>query len=228
MSPLLDHIKKEEKKERIVGIHPEYGVDVIASMGYYGPMVSYDKVGKGMKDDMVRAKIVKPYTIDSITLDDALKILRYPRILGKHPETGKNVELKKGKFGKYVEHDNNRVSFPEENSDSVDLDRALELIEEKEFNNKTRIDGYLFYAKEKNIEYIVNNGKNSKYLMIRDVTKKNTKPLFVNFPDTESLENMTLDRAKEMANEGKKSNTQKNKTSNKNNTNNKNSASNKK
>jgi DNA topoisomerase-1 len=210
LTPLLEKMGKEKKKERVLGTHPEYGTDVVAAMGYYGPMLSYDRVGEGKKKDMVTAPLKKPYKIESVTLKTALEILKYPKLLGDHPKTGKPVELKTGKFGPYVVHGKESANLAEDaDPDLLTLEEALQLIEEKKKARKAVLDKYLYYHKEGNIEYIINNGKFGRYLMVKDVTKKRAKPFFCNVTDDEDLEDMTFERAKQIesvgrANKGKK------------------------
>merc|ERR1711916_56837 len=137
--PLLEKMSKEKKKERIIGIHPDYGTDVVASMGYYGPMVSYDKVGDGKRSDTVTAPLKKPHKIETVTLKTALDILKYPKHLGNHPKTSKPIELKIGKFGPCVVHNryvdrtkNDSANLPEgTDPDTVTLEDAVRYIDEK-------------------------------------------------------------------------------------------------
>lgn len=204
LEPLLKKMENEKKVERILGKNPETGYDVIASMGYHGPMLSMARSEK--KKDTATAPIKKPYKLETITLKQALEVLKYPKILGLHKK--KNVELKTGRYGFYVTWGKEGANLPDDiNPDDIELDDALQYLEEKRKQSKEKLDKYLYYHKEGNIEYIVNTGKygeDNKYLMVRDTSKKKGKPLFVSFPKTDNIDNLTLDRIKEIVEEGKK------------------------
>lgn len=76
------------------------------------------------------ASIPKEYDPTKITLDDALKFLTLPRILGTHPDTGKNIIANRGMFGPYVMHDGDFRSLKKDDVYTISFDRALEIIRE--------------------------------------------------------------------------------------------------
>ncbi|MES2224193.1 MAG: type I DNA topoisomerase [Patescibacteria group bacterium] len=76
------------------------------------------------------ASIPKEYDPTNITLDNALKFLTLPRILGVHPDTGKNIIANRGMFGPYVMHDGDFRSLKKDDVYEISFDRALEIIRE--------------------------------------------------------------------------------------------------
>jgi DNA topoisomerase-1 len=71
-------------------------------------------------------KIIDPSTV---TLDMALQYLSLPRVLGMHPETGKDVSANNGRFGPYVAHDGNFRSIKAPlDVYTITLPQALELL----------------------------------------------------------------------------------------------------
>ena len=204
LDPLLQKLTVEKKVERVIGIHPDTGYEIIATMGYYGPMLSMqrDEDTDNKKNNNITAPIKKPLTIEKITLEEALDILKYPKNIGIYEN--KPVELKIGKFGPYVVCGKKSSNVPEDiDPDDLDLEAAIELLKKKEGVIKEKQDKYMFYAREKTIEYIINNGKFGRYLMVKDISKKKAKPLFVPVSADEDLEEITLDRVKEIQIEGK-------------------------
>ena len=203
LEPLVKKLDTEKKVGRIVGENPETGYDVIASMGIYGPMLTMARSEK--KSENATAPIKPPLTIEKITLAQALKILKYPKILGVHKK--KNVEIKTGKHGFYVTCGDKASNLPENvDPDDVTLEDALGYIEDKQKQYEEKVDKYLCYRKEGNIEYIINHGKygeGSRYLMIKDTSKKTAKPVFLSFPSDEGLEDIDVARIKELAEEAK-------------------------
>lgn len=210
LKPLVEKMDTEKKATRVLGKNPETGYEVTASMGFHGPMLTMPRSEK--KSENATAPIKLPHTLEKITLKQALKILKYPMILGLNGK--KNVELKTGKHGYYVTCGKNSANIPADvDPDQIDLDVALEYLADKQKQYEAKMSQYLYYHKEGDIEYIINKGKygeNSRYLMIKDLSKKKTtKPTFLSFPGDEGLEDLTIERVKELAAEASKKKWQK-------------------
>ena len=76
-----------------------------------------------------RASLQKGESIDSITLETALRLLSLPREIGLHPENGAPVESNFGRFGPYVKHgDDFRSLESGEQVFAITLDEAVELL----------------------------------------------------------------------------------------------------
>jgi DNA topoisomerase I len=200
----LDVMGKERKFQRILGKNPKTGHPVIASMGQYGPILTMGRSEKKTENTIVPIK--KPLTLGEITLEQALEVLKYPKILGVRGK--KNVELKIGAYGFYVTCEKEKTSIPPDiDPDTVTVELAIQYLAEKMEKTKEKNNKYLFYHKEGNIEYIVANNKSdekNKYLMVKDVTKKKAKPMFLSFPADEDLDGITFERIKDIAREAKK------------------------
>src|SRR3990167_4287440 len=81
-----------------------------------------------------KSSIPKDKEVGSVTIQDALKYLSLPRILGTHPETGKEISANIGRFGPYVVHDRDFRSLKKGSGDDVytiELPRALEIFKEE-------------------------------------------------------------------------------------------------
>jgi DNA topoisomerase-1 len=117
------------KGERELGIDPVSGKPVIARMGRYGPMV---QIGTQEDDEKPRfAKLKQNQSIETINLDEAMDLFRLPLALGEYE--GLEVSVNSGRYGPYIKHGEQFISLPKgiEPLD-VDLDRAIELINEKQ------------------------------------------------------------------------------------------------
>ncbi|NDJ78065.1 MAG: type I DNA topoisomerase [Chloroflexi bacterium] len=130
-------LRQKEQGPTPLGYHPETGEPVFVLTGRYGPYVQLGENGdNGQKPQ--RASLLKNMTPESITLDDAIALLALPRLLGQHPETGKDIEAGVGRFGPFVRHDGDYRSLTKDDDVlSVGLDRALDLLAQE----KTRRRG---------------------------------------------------------------------------------------
>ncbi|MWV27794.1 type I DNA topoisomerase [Aurantiacibacter rhizosphaerae] len=81
-----------------MGEDPETGLPVERKSGRFGP---YVQTGEGK--DIKRASI--PKDIDDFDLEWALKLLALPRVVGQHPDTGKDIEAGLWRYGPAVRHD---------------------------------------------------------------------------------------------------------------------------
>jgi DNA topoisomerase-1 len=115
--------------ERILGIDPESKKEVIARIGKFGAMI---QIGRADDEDKPKFASLQPsQTIENITLQQALELFKFPKVLGNH--NGQELIVAVGKFGPYVKYDKLFVSIPkDEDMNSVTLQRALELISIKE------------------------------------------------------------------------------------------------
>ncbi|RPF72525.1 type I DNA topoisomerase [Aurantiacibacter spongiae] len=84
--------------DTVMGEDPDTGLPVERKTGRFGP---YVQLGEGK--EAKRASI--PRDIDDFDLEWALKLLALPRIVGQHPETGKDIEASIGRYGPYLRHD---------------------------------------------------------------------------------------------------------------------------
>jgi DNA topoisomerase-1 len=115
--------------ERFLGDDPETGKPVIARIGKFGPMI---QIGKTEDEEKPKfAGLQSQQTIANVTLKDALELFKFPKTIGNHE--GHDIIVAQGRFGPYVKFDSMFVSIPKgEDLGSVTLDRAIELIKQKQ------------------------------------------------------------------------------------------------
>ena len=113
---------------KVLGIDPESGLQVTLRAGRFGP---YVQLGEG--DKPKRSSLPKGWEPASIDLEKALKLLRLPREVGLHPETGKPITAGLGRYGPFVAHDGTYANLPGiDEVFEVGLNRAVSLIAEKQ------------------------------------------------------------------------------------------------
>jgi DNA topoisomerase-1 len=117
---------------RQLGEDPGTGLAVFVMNGRFGP---YVQLGE-MSDDKKAAKpkrtsLLSTMTEESVTLDDALRLLSLPREVGKHPSDGEPIVASPGRFGPYIKHGKEFRSLEsEERLFTVSLDEAVALLAE--------------------------------------------------------------------------------------------------
>lgn len=114
--------------ERVLGTHPETGKPVSVKIGRFGPLV---QIGDGEGDEKPQfASLLKGQSVSTITLEEALKLFEFPRLLGEFE--GKDVSVAIGRFGPYVKHDGKFASIPKDiPAAAITLQEAIDLIVEK-------------------------------------------------------------------------------------------------
>ena len=114
--------------EKLLGIDPATGKNVYVKVGRFGPVA---QIGDTESEEKPRfAGLKKDMSIESVTLDEVLKLFDFPRILGDFE--GKEITVAVGRFGPYIRHDNKFYSLAKtDNPALVEYDRAVEIINEK-------------------------------------------------------------------------------------------------
>ena len=128
--------REQVAQARELGVHPKSGKPMSVRMGRYGPFVQI-----GTKDDEDKPKFAglrKGQKMNDITMEDALELFKLPRKLGE-TEDGLPVTASVGRFGPYVRYGDKYVSMKEDDPYTVELPRALELIEAKKIEDANRL-----------------------------------------------------------------------------------------
>lgn len=114
--------------ERELGIDPASGKKVIARMARFGPIV---QIGSPEDDTKPRMAGLRPgMSLETITIDDALKLFDLPRKLGQFED--KEVSVNTGRFGPYILYDGKFISLKKGMDPyEVSMEQAIELIDEK-------------------------------------------------------------------------------------------------
>ena len=113
---------------RELGADPTTGKPITARMGRFGPFVQ-----KGSKEDTEKPKfasLVKGQSLDTITLDDALKLFSLPRTLGQDAD-GNDMIVNRGRFGPYVKVGATYYSIKNDDPFTISKERAEEVIAEQ-------------------------------------------------------------------------------------------------
>lgn len=120
--------RAEATQTRHVGDDPKTGLPIFARFGRFGPMLQ-----KGEQSDdpkPVFAPLPTGAKIETVTLEQALEMFKLPRLVGKTKD-GKEIKANIGRFGPYIVVDKLFVSIKPHDPQSITLEEALALYEEK-------------------------------------------------------------------------------------------------
>ncbi len=118
-------------EDKMLGVDPDTSEAVYLKSGRFGPYVQLGDVTEEVKKPP-RASLPKTWAPDTIDLDKALRLLRLPREIGKHPADGEPVEAGLGRYGPFVKHGRIYANLADiEEVFEVGMNRAVELIAAK-------------------------------------------------------------------------------------------------
>jgi DNA topoisomerase-1 len=120
-------VSRPANAERVLGTDPKSGKTVSVRIGRFGPIA---QLGEADDEKKQFASLQKGQLIESITLEEALKLFELPRHVGEYEN--EEVVAATGRFGPYIRHGKVFVSLKKDDSPfTVTIERAIELIEEK-------------------------------------------------------------------------------------------------
>ncbi len=177
-------MKSEHKVgERELGIDPASGKPVFVKIGRYGPVAQIGAANTEDKDapKPQYASLMKGQSIETITLDEALKLFELPRTIGQYE--GKDMVAAVGRFGPFIRHDGKFVSIPEGTDPlTITAEEAIALIDEKRRKDEQR--SLKKFSEEPELEIL--NGRFGPYIVYK---KTNYKiPKSVSHPEDLTLE----------------------------------------
>lgn len=164
---------------RVLGTDPATGETVSVRIGRFGPMA---QIGEG---ETVRyAGLRKGQLMETLSLEEALELFKFPRKLGTFEEQDVSVGI--GRFGPYIKHNNSFVSLKkgEDDPGTITLETAIQRIQEKRENDKNR------QIRVFDNGVMILNGRFGPYISFN---KKNFK-----IPKTQKAEELTLENCMEI------------------------------
>lgn len=128
--------KTDAGSVRALGTDPVSGRPISARIGRFGPMV---QIGTVEDEDKPRFASLRPgQSIYTISVEEALKLFEMPRLLGE--SNGEQVSVGIGRFGPFARRGATYASLKKEDDPyTIDLARALALVEEKEEIARNRV-----------------------------------------------------------------------------------------
>src|SRR5262249_50678159 len=122
-----EELLSQPSGDRELGVDPETGRTIVARTGRYGPYVT-EVLPEDSKEKPRTASLFKTMALDTIGLDDALRLLQLPRVVGGGGD-GEGVPARNGRYGPYVQKGKESRSLEaEEQLFTIDLPGALALL----------------------------------------------------------------------------------------------------
>ena len=164
--------------ERLLGNDPKTGLPVMVKIGRYGPLVQMGSADNETKPRF--ASLQRGQSIETITLEEAVKLFDLPRELGEFE--GSNVTIGIGHYGPYVKHNGKYASIPKDISPTeITLEQAVALIlAQRETEAKKVIKTF-----DEEPDLKVMNGRYGPYIVYK---KQNVK-----IPKGKDAESLTLE-----------------------------------
>ena len=140
-------LSKSKANDQIALAEPKFigqnenGKEIYLKNGRFGPYLQYEltnietsakkKKKKKDNDNLKNVSIPKGIEIDQIDLEKAKYLCSLPKVIGQHPENGKDITINSGRFGPYLKCDNKSARLENvEELFTIGLNRAITLIAE--------------------------------------------------------------------------------------------------
>lgn len=176
------------KGERLLGIDPATGKNVYVKLGRFGAMVQLGETNTDTGEKPKFAGLKKTQGMETITLDEALDLLKLPRSVGKYNDM--EIVAAVGRFGPYLSYNKAFFSVPAtDDPATLTLDRAIAIIEDKKKREAEKV--IKTFAERPDV--VVQNGRYGPYISIG---KQN-----VPIPKKTEAANLTLDECLELLNQ---------------------------
>jgi DNA topoisomerase-1 len=143
---LAEKLFATPQEGRVLGVDPETGHEIVAKDGRYGPYVTEvlpappeePDAGTGAKKTKKpvgpkprTGSLLRSMDLETVTLEDALKLLSLPRVVGVDPETNEEITAQNGRYGPYLKRGSDSRSLAtEEQMFTVTLEEALKIYAE--------------------------------------------------------------------------------------------------
>jgi DNA topoisomerase-1 len=188
----LDLIDRREASDQPLGNDPETGKPVFLKEGRYGHYVQLGANGDEGKPKM--ASLWPAMSPDTLTFEDALLLLSFPRLLGNHPETGAEIYATYGRYGPYLKMADDNRSLPDyDNLTVITLSDAVEAFKQPKARRRRATPSVLAELGEhpsSGAQILLKTGRYGPY--VTDGTLNAT------IPKGTDPETVTLDRAVEL------------------------------
>jgi len=204
----LDLVRAKAEGPRSLGVDPATGQNVYVMTGRFGAYVQLGETPepppkgrkskvKGQKSEVVekpkRASLQAGMTDSTVTLEEALRLLSLPRVVGLHPDDNEPIATNFGRFGPYVKHgDEFRSLESDDDVFNISFDAALELLRAPKQSRRRQ------GAQKKTLRELTHDGVTLKVLAGRYGPYVTDGTTNASIPKTMTPEAITYEQAQEL------------------------------
>jgi DNA topoisomerase-1 len=190
----LELVRVKAEGPRTLGVDPATGMNVYVMNGRYGAYVQLGETPEGKKADKPkRASLQSGMTESTITVEEALKLLSLPRVVGLHPDDNEAIVTNFGRFGPYVKHGEEFRSLESEDDVfNIGFDAALALIRAPKVSRRRQA------VQKKVLKELTNNGTTFKLLAGRYGPYVTDGTTNASIPKSTNPESLTFEQAAEL------------------------------
>ena len=171
---------ERQSGEKILGEDPVSGRVVKVRLGKFGPIAQIGTIDD--EDKPIFASLTKDQQLDTITLNEALELFKFPKEIGTYK--GETVTVNNGRYGPYLKYSSKSISIPKEiDPHSVNIDSAIPLIDEK-LKSDEPIHIY------NDLPVIKGKGRFGPFIKWNE--------MFINVNKTYDFDNLTVDNIEEL------------------------------
>ena len=190
----LELVRAKAEGPRTLGVDPTSNLTVYVMNGRYGAYVQLGETPEGKKAEKPkRASLQAGMTEATVTLDEALRLLSLPRVVGKHPDDNGEILTNFGRFGPYVKHgDEFRSLESEDDVFNITLDAAVELLRAPKQSRRRQS------AQKKVLRELATNGTTLKLMAGRYGPYVTDGTTNASLPKGSNPESLTFEQATEL------------------------------
>ena len=171
---------ERQSGEKILGEDPVSGRVVKVRLGKFGPIAQIGTIDD--EDKPIFASLTKDQQLDTITLNEALELFKFPKEIGTY--RGETVTVNNGRYGPYLKYSSKSISIPKEiDPHSVNIDSAIPLIDEK-----LKSDEPIYIYND--LPVIKGKGRFGPFIKWNE--------MFINVNKTYDFDNLTVDNIEEL------------------------------
>jgi DNA topoisomerase-1 len=182
------------RADRELGDDPDSGLTVYVKPGRYGPYVQLGEIVDGSKEKPKTASLFKTMEPETVSLEDAMRLLSLPRVVGTDPESGEEITAQNGRYGPYLRKGSDSRSLEtEEQLFTVTVEDAMRLYAEPKRGRNQRVAAPLKELGEDPVSgkpVVVKDGRFGPYVTDGEVNASLRRD--------DSVETITIERAAEL------------------------------
>lgn len=119
---------ERQSGEKVLGTDPISGRIVKVRLGKFGPIAQIGTIDEEEKP--VFASLTKDQQLDTITIEEALELFKFPKEIGNYKD--EIITVNNGRYGPYIKFSTKSISIPNNlDPHAVEINKAIELIDEK-------------------------------------------------------------------------------------------------